>query len=106
MSENLKNYMTEEEQQQIDALLERARKRMRTEQISKQEHQFLFLGCQCECYGTMRQNEEGRQKIDFADDIQTLLQQICEFCKRHRACFRREEENEEREGEEDDELPF
>lgn len=105
MQENLKNYMTEEELQQMDALLDKARKRMRAEQISRHEQQFLFLGCQCECYGTMqRQNQENRQKIDFSEDIQKLLDQICEFCKRHRACFRREEENEEREGEE--ELPF
>ena len=103
MSNNLKDYMTEEEKKQVDSILETAQERMRAEQISRQDQQFLFLGCQCECYGTMRQNQEGRQKSNFADDIQTLLQQICEFCKRHRACFRKEGEEER---EEDDELPF
>ena len=104
MENNLKDYMTEEEKQQVDAIMERAEERLRNKKIPSQEQQFLFLGCQCECYGTMRQNQEGRQKIDFAEDIQTLLQQICEFCKRHRACFRKEEEEKEKEGE--DELPF
>lgn len=106
MEENLKDYMTEEERQQVDAILGKAGERMRAAQISRQEQQFLFLGCQCECYQEMtRQNQKGQEKVDFEEDIQQLLQQICDFCKRHRACFRREEEKKEREGE-DDELPF
>lgn len=103
MSENLKDYMTEEEQQQVDALLTRAEKRMRKKQATGHEHQFLFLGCQCECYQTMvQQNQEHQEKIDFGKDIQELLWQICHFCKRHRGCFREGR----MEGEVDEDLPF
>ena len=105
MRENLKNYMTEEEQRQVDSILERAQKRMRKKQVSSHEHQFLFLGCQCECYeGMVQQDQEHQEKIDFEDDIQKLLAQICEFCKRHRACFR--ERGKKEEGEVDEDLPF
>lgn len=103
MRENLKNYMTEEEQRQIDVLLNRAKKRMRERQVSNQEHQFLFMGCQCECYeGMMQQNQEKQKKADFEEDIQKLLNQICGFCKKHRGCFRESE----MEGEGEDDLPF
>lgn len=107
MRDNLRDYMTEAEKQQVDALLEKARERMRNKQLSSQEQQFLFLGCQCEYYkGMLRQNQENQQKIDFEEDVQKLLNQICDFCKRHRSCFRKEEAKEGRKGEEDDELPF
>lgn len=103
MRENLKDYMTEDEQRQIDVLLERAQERMRKKQTASHEHQFLFLGCQCECYeGMVQQNQENPKKVDFEEDIQTLLQQICDFCKWHRACFREGE----MEGEVDEDLPF
>lgn len=102
MRENLKNYMTTEEQRQVDSILERAQERMRKKQAASHEHQFLFLGCQCECYEGMVQQDQ--EKIDFQEDIQALLQQICDFCKRHRACFREGEM--EREGEVDEDLPF
>ncbi len=106
MRENLKDYMTEEEQRQIDVLLGKAKERMRKRQVANQEHQFLFLGCQCECYGEMMlQNQEKQKKADFEEDIQKLLKQICGFCKRHRGCFR-EGEGEEGEGEDEEELPF
>lgn len=104
MRENLKNYMTTEEQRQVDSILERAQERMRKKQAARHEHQFLFLGCQCECYeGMMQQNREYQERCDFEGDIQKLLQQICVFCKQHRICFR---EGEMEEGEVDEDLPF
>ena len=105
MGENLKDYMTDAEKRQVDILLERAQKRMREKQVASHEHQFLFMNCQCECYeGMVQQNQEKTKKVDFEEDIQTLLQQICEFCKRHRACFR--EGGKEEKEEVDEDLPF
>lgn len=103
MRENLKNYMTTEEQRQVDSILEKAQERMRKKQVASHEHQFLFLGCQCECYQTMvQQNQEHQERCDIEEDIQRLLQQVCDFCKRHRICFREGE----KEGEVDEDLPF
>ena len=105
MGENLKDYMTDEEKRQVDILLERAQKRMRKKQAASHEHQFLFLGCQCESYkGMMQQNQEEQKKVDIEEDIQKLLHQVCEFCMRHQVCFR--EGGMEDEGEVDEDLPF
>lgn len=105
MRENLKDYMTAEEQRQVDSILERAQGRMRKKQAARHEHQFLFLGCQCECYGGMGQQEwEQQERCDFEEDVQGLLAQICDFCKRHRSCFR--ENGVKEEGEVDEDLPF
>ena len=103
MGENLKDYMTNEEKRQVDILLERAQKRMRKKQAARQEQQFLFLGCQCECYeGMVQQNQEHQERCDFEEDVQRLLHQVCDFCKRHQGCFREGE----MEGEVDEDLPF
>lgn len=105
--ENLKNYMTEEEQRQVDCILERAQERMRRKQATSNGQQFLFLKCQCECYeGMMRQaqDHEHQEEFDFKEDIQKMLRQICDFCRKHRACLW--EGGMEREGEVDEDLPF
>lgn len=87
MSENLKSYMTEQEQRQIDIILKRAQKRMREKQAVSYEHQFLFLSCQYDCYEEMAQRNQEHQ-IDSPDDFLKLMRQVCDFCKRHRACSR------------------
>lgn len=105
MKENLKDYMTEDEKRQIDALLDRAQERMRRKQGFGKEHQFLFLNCQCECYeGMMHQDCEHQERCDAEEDIQNVLRQICDFCRKHRACLW--EGGMEREGEVDEDLPF
>lgn len=105
MEENLRDYMTDEEREMVDALLDKAQARMYKKQAASREHQFLFLGCQCECHeGMVQQKQDGKRKADFETDLQQLLQQICDFCKRHRICFGEREMAGERE--EDDDLPF
>lgn len=105
MIENLKDYMTEEEKRQIDALLDRAEERRRRKQADSNKQRFLFLKCQCECYeGMMQQNQEEQKKMDAEEAIQKMLRQICDFCRKHRACYW--EGGMEREGEVDEDLPF
>lgn len=105
MGENLKNYMTHEEQRQVDSILKRAEERMRKKQYFGSEHQFLFFGCQCGCYEKMeRQNQEHQEKIDFGRDVQKLLRQLCGFCRQQGACLW--EGGMEGEGELDEDLPF
>lgn len=119
MRENLTTnteFMTEEEKQQMaETLIKRAEVRKRKREYACGEHQFLFLGCQCECHeGMVQQKQENQRKISFESDLQQLLQQICDFCKRHRVCFvdgSTEEEGEKDEKgkdekEKDEDLPF
>lgn len=97
--------MTEDEQRQIDALLNQAQERMRRKKYAYEEHQYLFLGCQCKCHeGLMQEKRERQKKDDFETDFQQMLSQICNFCKKHQRCFqcRKDEEG----GEEEEELPF
>lgn len=106
MKTNLKDameFMTEAEKRELVTLLAKAEARERKQENVCEEHQFLFMGCKCECYGEMmQQNQENPKKVNFEDDVQKLLQQICNFCKKYRICFR---ENG-KEGEEEGELPF
>lgn len=121
MRENLTaltEFMTEEEKQQMaetEALLKRVEDRKRKREYDCGEHQFMFLGCQCECHeGMEQQKQENQKKISFESDLQQLLQQICDFCKRHRICFvdgsmedeREKDEKEKDEKEKDEGLPF
>lgn len=103
MVENLKKYMTEDEKRQIDGILEKATERMGKKQDVGQNTQFLYLKCQCECAeALMHQNRDEKGQVDMEEDIQTLLKQICEFCKKNGGCYWDEQMEKWRENE----LPF
>lgn len=97
MSENLRDYMTEGEKQQMDQLLDQAHKR---KQQRQQANAYLLLKCQCEVY---EQIPENRKKLGGGcmAGMQELLAMVCHFCKDHGCCVCREWEERE-----EDELPF
>lgn len=95
-------FLTPEEKEQMKSLMAKAAERMRKskEETSNESHQFLFLHCQCECRKQMERKEQIKE--EFAQDVRTLLDQICTFCRKHGfpVCKR------EASGDEEDELPL
>ena len=83
MNMSLKDYLTGEENRQLDALLAKAEERMKEKGEEVCRGQFLLMTCQCGC-GQANQNDEKRD--NFPNDIEHLLGQICDFCKKHSIC--------------------
>lgn len=81
MDMSLKDYLTGEENRQLDVLLAKAEERMREKEEERCRGQFIMMSCQC---GQASQNEEKRD--NFPNDIENLLGQICDFCKKHSMC--------------------
>lgn len=101
---DLKKYMTDDEQELISQILEKAEKRMKQQQ-QQQSNVFSYLNCQCEVYEQM---PEDRKKLEGScmADMQQLLGMVCQFCRDH-GCCRCSWRGDEREEEEDeDALPF
>lgn len=99
---NEMDFLTPEEKEQMQSLMAKAAERMRKskEETPNESHQFLFLHCQCECRRQMEKKEQIKE--EFAQDVRTLLDQICTFCRKHGfpVCKR------EASGDEEDELPL
>lgn len=95
-------FLTPEEKEQMKSLMAKAAERMRKskEETSNKSHQFLFLHCQCECRRQMERKEQVKE--EFAQDVRTLLDQICTFCRKHGFPVCKRESS----GDEDDELPL
>lgn len=96
------DFLTPDEREQINNLMAKAAERMRKSRktASNESHQFLFLRCQCECRQQMEKKEQ--IKNEFAQDVRTLLDQICTFCRRHGIPVCKRETS----GDEEDELPL
>lgn len=96
------DFLTPDEREQINNLMAKAAERMRKsrETASNESHQFLFLRCQCECRQQMEKKEQIKE--EFAQDVRTLLDQICSFCRKHGFPMCKREAS----GDEEDELPL
>lgn len=96
------DFLTPEEKEQMQSLMAKAAERMRKseEKTPNESHQFLFLHCQCECRRQMERKEQIKE--EFAQDVRTLLDQICTFCRKHGFPVCKRESS----GDEDDELPL
>ena len=82
MGVDLNDYLTGEERRQMDKLLEKAKERMRENGEEGCSGQFIMMSCQC-C-GQTSQSDEKRD--NFPNDMENLLRQICDFCKKHDMC--------------------
>lgn len=83
MGTNLRDFLTGDEKRQMDALLAKAETRMKEKGKEGCRGQFIMMACQCECE-QINQKEEERD--NFPNDMENLLRQICDFCKRHYMC--------------------
>ena len=98
------DFLTPEEREQINSLMEKAAERMRKSREKSpatESCQFLFLRCQQECRKQMEQKEQAGEELE--QDIELLLDQICTFCRKH--CFpicRKGDSSDE----DEEELPF
>lgn len=116
MSVNMRNYMTAEEQAQMDALLERAMARKaRREEAATGSMRLQYFECQCGCMRKMSEDDKEKKKEPGEEEcfeIERLLREICNFCLNHDLCQcqhhreRREKERMEQEMGELDDLPF
>ena len=85
MATDLKDYLTDEERRQMDALLGKAEERMREKGEEGCRGQFIMMACQCRCScGQTGQNDEKRDNLP--NDMENLLRQVCDFCKKHDMC--------------------
>lgn len=114
MDENLRDYMSKEEQEQMDALLARAVQRKERRKASATgSKRFQFFKCQCGCVEGMGEEddaEEEETEEDFYGGIDRLLREICSFCLKNglckHICPREAKKKVESACEEDEELPF
>ncbi len=83
MATDLKDYLTDEERRQMDALLMKVEARMKEKGEEGCRGQFIMVSCQCGC-GQLSQNDDKRD--NFPNDMENLLRQICDFCKTHNMC--------------------
>lgn len=100
---NEMDFLTPEEKEQMQSLMAKAAERMRKSERNNSDnesHQFLFLHCQCECRKQMERKEQIKE--EFAQDVRTLLDQICTFCRKHGFPMCKREAS----GDEEDELPL
>lgn len=96
---DLREFLTHEEREQIDALMKKAEERKRKEEEAY-NRQYIMLECQCGCLRHMEGRE--RKKDNTNEVMQGLLSLICGFCREHGYCVCHRD----REDEGDDELPF
>ena len=97
-------FLNEEERKELANLLIKAEGRRKKRENTHAEHQFLFLGCQCECHEEMGKRKQGKDRLPKScmADMNAFLQMVCVFCREHGCCECLRER--EREGEE--ELPL
>lgn len=92
MSENLRNYLSMDEQEQIDALIGKALHRKEKKKASAGQKQFQFFTCQCVGMEETEGDEDAEigelleEEACFEFEIERLLREICEFCLKHGLC--------------------
>lgn len=83
MSQDLNDYLTGEERRQMNKLLAKAEERRKEKGEEDCKEQFIMMACHCEC-GQTGPNEEERD--DLPNDMENLLDHVCNFCKKHNMC--------------------
>lgn len=86
MDENLRDFMSKDEQAQMDALIHRALQRQeRRKEAAVGSKRFQFYKCQCEVSTEMEERGDAGRKEDYFD-IQKLLMEICGYCLKNGMC--------------------
>lgn len=113
MENNIKDYLSREEIEQMDTLIQRAKQRKeRRKAAANGEMRFQYFHCQCSCTGeTDDEAENERSWKETNHDLEKLLGEICRFCLRYGLCqcqdYReRREKKREEETLFDEDLPF
>ena len=75
---NLKDYLTGEENRQLDALLAKAEERRKEKGEEGCSGQFFLMTCQCKCKQVLEKEEE---KERFEEDIRKIFTNICAFAR-------------------------
>lgn len=113
MDIELCDYMSREEREQMDALMDRARRRKeRREEAAIGAKRFQFFQCQCACKMEMDGGLEKEPRKSSGEEMEQMLKAICDFCLKydlcqcpyHRADRQMQEWQDKREKEEMDEL--
>lgn len=117
MNENLRNYLSADEQKQIDALIGKALHRKEKKKASAGQKQFRYFVCQC----IGMEDTEGKENEDvdepweeeayFEVEIERILREVCGFCLKNGLCPCAYEEGVRKKKEctgtvADEELPF
>ncbi len=91
-NENLRNYLSKDEQGQIDSLVERAwHRKMRKKGAYAGPKQFQYFKCQCGEVTEMEKDDVANKKEPWEEEyfeveIERLLREICGLCLRHGMC--------------------
>lgn len=83
MATDLKDYLTDEERRQMDALLAKAEERMKEKGEEGYRGQLFLMACQCKCKQVLEKEEE---KERFEEEVRKVFASICIFCKGHDMC--------------------
>lgn len=84
---NLRDYMSREEREQMDALIDRARKRKeRREEAVIGAKRFQFLQCQCACRREMEGETGSGPGKNREEEMEQLLKAVCDFCLKYNLC--------------------
>ena len=84
MNVNLRDFMSEAEREQMDALLMTANARRQYHEAHRCGEQHFMMGCPCGC----GQDAEGQYGEDngLPADMAKIFGDICEFCKKYGMC--------------------
>lgn len=90
MDENLWNYMSRNEQEQINVLIEKALGRKeRKKKADTGSKYFQYFMCECGCMEGKEDADMGEpleEEAYYEAEIEQLLRGICEFCLKHGLC--------------------
>ena len=100
----LKNYLTLEEREQMEKLVQKAEERSRTN-TATDDGSMSFMFWQFRCENKKKPNvEKAKNKVEFETELKSLMEHACRFCQRNGYC----EDNIKLRmyDEDDEELPF
>lgn len=87
MDNNLRDYMSREEREQMDALIDRARKRKeRREEAVIGAKRFQFFECQCACKREMDGETGSGPGKNREEEMEQMLKAFCDFCIKYGLC--------------------
>lgn len=112
MENDIKDYLSKEEMEQMDTLIQRAKQRKeRRKAAANGEMRFQYFQCQCNCINEP-ENAAERPWQETSHELEKLLREICQFCLKYGLCQcpdyreRREKKRDEAETLFDEDLPF
>lgn len=114
MENDIKDYLSKEEQEHMDILIQRAKQRKeRRKAAANGEMRFQYFQCQCGCTGEQEDEAENeREWQETSRELERLLSEICQFCLKYGLCqcpdYREKREKKRKEAETlfDEDLPF